>query len=215
MFGRRAAVLLRFPLHHRLPLPSALRHQPDAASRAALYHAIRTYATPGRPRNVVGEPSKPVKRSVKRAAPKATDAAESPAKRKVEAKKAKAKAKPKPKAKPKAKAAKPKKELTVEQKERKAASLEKKKVLELKKLALKPPVVTQSNAYIEFFKEKSAQNAALKEKLSGGAKEQNQRVAEHGKAVGAAWKELAASDVEVCHSTGYSPVSREERSHIE
>ena len=67
MFGRRA--LLRFPAPARLtaltPLPCPPRH--DLSARAFLLHQYRrSYATPGRPRKAVGEPSRPVKRAVRR-----------------------------------------------------------------------------------------------------------------------------------------------------
>ncbi|KAK0335950.1 hypothetical protein LTR59_002000 [Friedmanniomyces endolithicus] len=85
MFGRRVAVSLRFPLQPRLLL-TPFQRPPHAASCALLHQTQRTYATPGRPRKVVGEPSKPVKRAVKRAAAKVTDP-DSPAKEIVKTRK--------------------------------------------------------------------------------------------------------------------------------
>ncbi|KAK0868200.1 hypothetical protein LTS02_003721 [Friedmanniomyces endolithicus] len=92
MFGRRVVVSLRIPLQPRLLL-TPFRRQPHAASCALLHQTQRTYATPGRPRKVVGEPSKPVKRAVKRAAAKATDP-DSPVKEIVKPRKRSPAAKP-------------------------------------------------------------------------------------------------------------------------
>ncbi|KAK0272751.1 hypothetical protein LTR35_012717 [Friedmanniomyces endolithicus] len=92
MFGRRVVVSLRIPLQPRLLL-TPFRRQPHAASCALLHQTQRTYATPGRPRKVVGEPSKPVKRAVKRAAAKATGP-DSPVKQIVKPRKRSPTAKP-------------------------------------------------------------------------------------------------------------------------
>ena len=72
MFGRQvSSSLLRLPIYARLPLRTAASHSPRDLLSRALFNAFqRSYATPSRPKKAVGEPSKPVKRSVKRAAKK-------------------------------------------------------------------------------------------------------------------------------------------------
>ncbi|KAI5370241.1 Putative High mobility group box domain-containing protein [Septoria linicola] len=64
--------------------PSALHHQ-HTVVRQPLVLSIRTYATPGRPKSVVGEPSRTVKRAVKKAASKPNDGS-SAAEKKIAAK---------------------------------------------------------------------------------------------------------------------------------
>lgn len=186
MYARSLALRL---LHLR-PAPSrALRCQLDPAALAPRCPPVRTYAIPGRPRSTVGEPTRTVKRSVKNAAGTAADASKSAAKQKNLEKEAKAKAK--------AKAAKAKKkELTPEQKARKAKALEKADIKELKKLALDPPLVAQSNAWTVFFTEKTRGHGMFGE--TKDAAEIRRKAAERTKEIAAAWKDISAPDREVC-----------------
>ena len=117
MFGRRVgSSLLRIQLNARLPLRPA-PFQCQASSINAL--ACRYYASPGRPRKTVGEPSRPVKRAVKKAA-KSTEGG--PAAKQVKAKKATAAAKKKTAKKPAKKpAATPKKGASPQRLDRGAA----------------------------------------------------------------------------------------------
>ncbi|TKA82157.1 hypothetical protein B0A55_02047 [Friedmanniomyces simplex] len=214
MFGRRVVVSLRFPLQQRrllTPYPP----QTNAASRAVLCQPRRTYATPGRPRNVVGEPSKPVKRAVKRAAAKATTSEDSPAKRKIEEKKeaaakkpatAKKPAKPRKAAAPGAPAKKRaprKKALTEEEqlaketklqlaKAAKAVRLGRQEMSSLKKAALKPPAIAISNAFLVFATERAKKSDSLRTKGDG----QRQRLSEQSRATGKAWQQCSPAEVE-------------------
>ncbi|KAK4560561.1 hypothetical protein LTR86_005758 [Recurvomyces mirabilis] len=193
MFGR--AVLLRLPIRQRLPLSLPSQHQAEVSSRALFSQSHRDCAKPGRPRNVVGEPSRPVKRSVKRAAPKATNIEDSPAKQGNEERKKAAAAKKSPAAKAKVKKQpKPRKELTEAQQAAKLARTDNEKIRALKKVALVDPVVPPANAYIIFLKEYSKKGG-----LSGGTKdrqEQRGRLTEHSRAMAAAWKECSPADIE-------------------
>ncbi|KAK3672256.1 hypothetical protein LTR78_007796 [Recurvomyces mirabilis] len=191
MLGR--AVLLRLPIRQRLPLSLPSQHQVEVSSRVLFSQSHRDYAKPGRPRNVVGEPSRPVKRSVKRAAPKATNLEDSPAKQGNEARKKAAAARKSPAAKAK-KQPKPRKELTEAQQAAKLARTESEKIRALKKVALVDPIVPPANAYIMFLKEYSKKGG-----LSGSTKdrqEQRGRLTEHSKAMAAAWKECSPADIE-------------------
>jgi len=79
-------MLLRFPVRSRMPL--VLLHSPRDRAAAgvrapfalALASSVKTrsYATPGRPKSVVGEPSRPVKRAVKKAANEPADGNSAP-----------------------------------------------------------------------------------------------------------------------------------------
>ncbi|KAK5120526.1 hypothetical protein LTR85_006181 [Meristemomyces frigidus] len=201
MFGRRVAVLLRFPPPARLPAASPFQGQHDVPARTLLCQSRRTYATPGRPRKAVGEPSRPVKRAVKRSAAAATDP-DSPAKEKNEAKKQKAAKKEKAARKPAVKKATPRKVLTEEQKAAKTAELDKSETRDLKKAALQPPKKgTHLNAYLVFSGEKGKDLKGLGDGLAS----YRQKVVEHGKALGAQWKEMSAADIEhynhLCHTS--------------
>lgn len=139
MLGRQVgSSLLRLPIHSRLLLrptgPFQSSCPQDLASRAIIFSASRHYATPGRPRKAVGEPSKPVKRAAKRQARAVSK--DDPASKLVKSRKtAKSRSKKSPAA-PKKKA---KKVLTEKQKEAKEARKEKEKIKELRALALDPP----------------------------------------------------------------------------
>jgi hypothetical protein len=193
MFGRRVAVWLT---NARLARPGAAA-QHDLPFRPLLAQPRRLYATPGRPKSVVGEPSRPVKRAVKRSAARATSA-DSPAKQKNEAKKTAAAAK-----KPKAKARAPK-QLTEEQKAaqaqkkakakaRKAAKTEKDKIRLLKEQALKPPSNTTPTAWTTFFAEKMKSNLSA---TSIAKEERMQRVADITRGIAAEYKQLTPAELE-------------------
>lgn len=190
MIGRRVAVAFRFPAPARLPRSTAFPCQHDLPTRSLFYQSRRLYAKPGRPRKAVGEPSRPVKRAVKRAAPKATSP-ESPAKQKNEAKKKEAAAK-KPAVKKPAPAKKSvKKPVTEEQKAAKAATLAKAKITDLKKAALQPPKIPANSAYNAFVCEKgSGIKGTNKDALL-------QTFGEHSKATAAQWKQLSSAEIEV------------------
>jgi hypothetical protein len=145
MFGRKVGTsLLRLPLNARLPFrPAALQSQ-----NAVIALSQRCYATPGRPRGTVGEPSRTVKRAAKKPPAPSKDKAakQTKAKKKVAAaKKAKAKARPKKRT---------RKELTEEQQAAASARLAKAKIADLKKAALNPPKARTVTAYMMFTKEK-------------------------------------------------------------
>ena len=194
MFGR--AVLLRLPVRQRLPLSLPSQHHTEVSSRALFSQIHWNYAgKPGRPRNVVGEPSRPVKRSAKRAAPKATNPEDSPAKQGNEARKKVAAEKKSTAARTK-KQPKPRKELTEAQQAAKLARTQTEKIRALKKVALDGPTVPAITAYTLFnrdFVKKSGLNGHTETGQSP-----KDKLAEHAKALGAAWKECSPADVEVC-----------------
>ena len=174
MLGRQVGTsLLRLPRVAHLPIRSLPQY--ELAVRTLAPFAHRSYASitpsrPGRPKKAVGEPSRPVKRAVKRAAksPKEDAAtAKVKARKETAAKKKKATAKPTSKAKaparPKKKVAK--KVVSEEQKSKLAAKLVKRKeekavkvrqarITELKKIALDPPAVKNLNTWIVFSSER-------------------------------------------------------------
>lgn len=172
MLGRQVgASLLRLPRCVHLPIRSLPVHQQSHGPLSAV--AGRSYADapasrPGRPKKAVGEPSRPVKRDVKRAAKSPKEDA---ATRKVKAKEAGAKDR-------KTKKAPGYVKLTDEQKaenkakraELRAAAAAKKKagsVAALKKLALNPPRVTRANAWVHFVKERNN----LGTRMQGGTRD--------------------------------------------
>lgn len=176
MLGRQVSnSLCRLSTHARLPWRSSpFQCQHDLSSLALLCSSHRFYATPGRPRKAVGEPSKPVKRAVKRSA-KSASSPDSPAKEKVTAKKKAAeKKKPKPKA----------RQLTPEQK---AVQKSKAQISELKKAALSPPSRTKMSAYLMFMKENlkdtDESKASMKDRF---------------KTVVPQFKNLSSAELEVC-----------------
>ncbi|CAK4032075.1 Hypothetical predicted protein [Lecanosticta acicola] len=147
MIGR---ALLRLPVRSRLLRLTGYQCQHGTIARTPTVFAVRTYATPGRPKRVVGEPSRPVKRSVKKAAAKPADGT-SAAEKKTAVKKRKAAKKPAAK--------KQKAPLTVEQKAEKKARSKKRsdaaKLKELKEAALKPPKVNaRASPWMVFMQEK-------------------------------------------------------------
>lgn len=189
MIGRRLAVLFQLPAQSRLLQTTRSQQQCDLSVRTLLSQPRRLYSTPGKPRKAVGEPSRPVKRAVKRDAAKATSSAESPAKQTTDARK-KAAAKKTP-------VKKPKKELTEEQKAVKAAKAAKLKETELKKAALQPPKNAKTSAWTMFVAEKAS---AMKSRVEGvrDVKQIRQIVGDYMKDVVQQWKNCTPAEVEVC-----------------
>ena len=214
MLGRQVgANVLRLPFYARLPLrPASFQCQHDLTARVLLSSSQRYYATPGRPRSTVGEPSRPVKRAVKRAA-KAPDG---PAKEKVQERKKDAAAKKKAPAKKtavalkkttpvaaKKKTAAPKKTTTAPTKKRatrrvltdaqkatKAQKAENDKIKEYKKAALSPP----KNG-----SRRTAYNMFAQEKLKGqDLKTTGEKVTDVVKRLAPEFKQLSAAELEVC-----------------
>ena len=180
MLGRQVSnSLLRLPTYARLPLrPSPFQCQYDISSRAIFCSSQRFYATPGRPRKAVGEPSKPVKRAVKRSA-KSASSADSPAKRKnLEAKKAAAKKKKEKK--PVAR----KSRLTPEQQ---AVKKSKAEIKDLKKAALSPP----PNATI------IAWNVFIKDNLTTTSGSDENKLAVQVRDLSHRYKNMSAAELEV------------------
>ncbi|PPJ60292.1 hypothetical protein CBER1_01319 [Cercospora berteroae] len=175
-------VALRFSARSRLPnvLPRCNRAVPSP-----LVLPIRTYATPGRPKSVVGEPSRPVKRAVKKAASKPRDGT-SAAEKKVAAKKRKPAAKravsPEEAAQKAIREAARKEKAT----ERKAATKKRTKLQDLKATALPdaPKKTAYPSAYLAFWAE------AVKERKT------NQGVKERIKEAATEWKQQSAADIE-------------------
>ncbi|KAK3720326.1 hypothetical protein LTR37_003737 [Vermiconidia calcicola] len=187
MFGRKVGnSLLRLPIYARVPLrPSAFQHEHDCTSRALLLYTQRFYATPGRPRRTVGEPSRPVKRAAKSNASK-TKSTEDPATKQVREKKsAAAKKKPPPKR-------QTKKELTDEQKAAKDAKIAKAKITDLKKAALSPPPNRGPNAWNEFFAERMKTVNA--KEMQGP--DRRQKLSQVLQPIVAEWKSLPPADLE-------------------
>lgn len=178
MLGRQVTnTLLRGPTRGLALRPATFQ---DLASRATIFSSLRSYATPGRPRTAVGEPSRPVKRAVKRDA-RSADGGE--AKKRVQARKASAKAKKK--AAPK----KPvKKVLTPEQQAKKEAKAASTKIKELKKTALKPPTTGQRV---------TAYNVFIGEHTRGRKVGAGQSAPEALKEANGEWKTLSPADIEV------------------
>lgn len=141
----------------------------------------RTYATPGRPKKAVGEPSKTVKRDVKRAAADKTKPTKAASKLKDAPKKKK-------------KVVKEKAPLTDAQKERlariaknKEVKLQKAEIAELKKIALPEPKTLYSTRQVTAWM------------VYNGAYQQEHRttLGEATKEASRLFKELSASELEV------------------
>ena len=196
--------MLRRPLtailQARLARPLAPQAQPsfDLAIRT-FSHAPRIFdqqpiRRPGRPKGVVGEPSRPVKRAVKRNAQKpASSGEEDAAAGKTAERKKTAAAKKKKSA--AAASKKPTKVLTEEQRASKLKRLQSKKVFELKKVALAPPKISKSSAYMQFSTEHMRGLGA--EDKGRSPQEIRNNLAARAKAVGEAWRALTAADIEV------------------
>lgn len=191
MFGRQVAAALRLPLPARLTHTVRFQWQRDVCARSLFTSSRRLYATPGRPRTAVGEPSKTIKRSVKKTASKTPKDGDSAAVKQVKEKKASAaKKKKNAVAKPKKKA--PKK-LTEQQVAAKKAKTQKDKIKALKAVALKPPRGARTkSAWMTFFSE-NMRNAGL----GGAGPEMQARVRDHVKGLGEAYRALTPAEREV------------------
>lgn len=186
MLGR---VLVRFPA--RLPR-SLLQPKHGLHPNSSITLPIRTYATPGRPKSVVGEPSRPVKRNVKKSAAKPRDGSSAAEKKVASKKRTSTRAKtPEQIAALKQKQAAKKEALAKRKAAQKAAtktSREKEKLQELKKAALDPPKQrAAANAYITFFTEKARGHPAS----------EGNKLPERAKEIAAEWKNISAADREV------------------
>lgn len=182
MLGRQVGVLLRWPATARLSAPSPLlQNHRDLPLRKLLAPQRRLYATPGRPKSVVGEPSKTVKRAVKRAAAKTTSSDTLPTKNTAKKSKTKTAAKKKTTGKP----------LTEEQKTARAAKQQREMKKALRAAALEPPKVAHSNAYQQFFADR------MKAFFSSTPPDSTPRIAKNNsRAIAQEWKQLAPADIE-------------------
>ena len=197
-------MLLRLPINARLVLRPALSQcQHGFIPRLLVSSAQRYYATPGRPRKAVGEPSRPVKRATKRAA-RSSDTGEAGRQvrekkqqgtttRKTTAKKSAAKKKAAPK--------KPvKKPLTDRQKAVQTARVSRAKITELKKQALSPP---KKGAHV------TARLMLLREKAKSTRGSGSNHQAAFGQASREAsqeFKQLTSAELEVSSSIYLSPL---------
>lgn len=204
MLGRQVTAALRRPLHARLRTTAAPQTPFDLAIRT-FTHCPTLLDTAGRPRKAVGEPSRPVKRAVKKAAKKPAtpeDLALLAEKKRI-AKEKLAAAKQKQKkldaaGKKKAMAAARDAAMTPEQVERKRASLLRAEVNGLKKAALKPPFPPTVSAWTAFMREKGKDlKASFDPSTKTPQAEIESKLAEHVKNVSAAYKELSAGELEV------------------
>ena len=212
MLGRQVGIsLLRLPASARLALrPSIFSQQYDSSSRVLALSALRSYATPQKPRKAVGEPSRPVKRAVKRAAksPSTGEAGEQLAEKKKAARAKKTAGTTKKKTAPKAKKpAPPKKRVKKPLTEEEKTTAE---IKALKKTALSPP--PSGTKY-------SARNAFIAEATSKtGENSEGQKAI--FKSASARWYQLTPAELEVsqisttrqspcCHSSNIltDPVS--------
>jgi hypothetical protein len=204
MLGRQVTAALGRPLQARLRTTADPQTHYNLAIRT-FSHAPRLLDPAGRPRKAVGEPSRPVKRAVKKAAKKpatpmddAAVAAVAEKKRLAKEKLAAAKLKQKKKdaaAVQKAKEA----AMTPEELAKKRASLLRSETRDLKKAALQPPFPSRANGAWNFFVREKGKD--LKGSVDAPVGERRaiirSNLAEHIKKLGAAWQELPASDIEV------------------
>jgi len=202
MIGR---ALLRFPLRARLLRPLPYSGQTDVSARLPIVAlALRSYATPGRPKKVVGEPSRPVKRAVKRAASE-PNTGDSAAEELVEAKKRNAVVKKKKKsakktlspeqeaaAAEKAALKKQQAKASAEKKKQRArVSADKQKLVDLRKQALEPPVLVKVNAWNVFTAERSKGIS-----IPGTQEERQQLFTKLVRERTEAWKSLSPAELE-------------------
>lgn len=202
MLGRQVTVALRRPLQARLRTIAAPQTQYTLAIRT-FSQAPRLLDPAGRPKKAVGEPSRPVKRAVKSAAKKPSTANNDAAVAKLAERKRAAKereAAKKQKAKD-ATAAKKAKALLPEEVEKKKKALLRASERELRKAALSPPRVKNTNAWAQFMASKGKD---LKDALAnrepgpdGKLIQPKDFIAQHTKRVSAAWKEITPSELEV------------------
>ena len=187
-------MLLRFPARSRVPhvlLPAPRDRAAAAAVRLPLALPIRTYATPGRPKSVVGEPSRPVKRAVKKAAAKPADGT-SAAEKKIAAKKRSPRALTPEEAEKRQAAAEKKAARDAARKQkaslRKASDKKKTKLEDLKTAALPdaPKKAQYSSAYQVYWSESAKATSGSEEKVTVKVKD-----------AAAKWKEMSPADIEV------------------
>lgn len=202
MLGRQvSSTLSRLPINARLAFRPAPLNGPS--SRILTLLPQRYYATPGRPKKAVGEPSRPVKRATKRAA-RSTGTGE--AGRQVRAKKTsgtstasrtrKTSAKKKSTAK-KSTTRRARKPLTDEQKAVKAGRIERAKITELKKVALSPPKKGRRvNAHTMLLREKTKGQT-----LPGSSTDRKRAFADRSKEVSREYKNLTPAEHEVSDVT--------------
>lgn len=185
-------MLLRFPA--RLRRPRVLLPTPRdraAAVTQPLAFPIRTYATPGRPKSVVGEPSRPVKRAVKKAAAELADGT-SAAEKQIAAKKRNPRTlTPEQTEKRQAAAArKAVRDAGIKEKAalRKAFDKKKTKLEDLKTAALPdaPKKAQYASAYQVYWAEHAKIASGADEKITARIKEAASK-----------WKQLPPADVEV------------------
>ncbi|WPG99144.1 Hypothetical protein R9X50_00195500 [Acrodontium crateriforme] len=190
MLGHRVAVLLRLQGPSRLLRPTACNTSAKFAP-IILHSARRAFATPGRPKGAVGEPSKPVKRAVKKAA---ASSGKSAATKKVASKK-KTATKKKPVKKVLTEEQKARREKTAANRKVKTAAAKKKTQLaDLKAAALEPPKIAPASAYLVFSKEtRSGGGESLKGASPSDIKAS---LAKRTRETAAEWKNLSPADIE-------------------
>ena len=203
MLGRQVTAALRRPLHARLPTTAAPQAHFALAIRT-FSHAPRLLDTAGRPRKAVGEPSRPVKRAVKKAAKKPAAPTDEAAVALIAEKKRIAKEKlAAAHARQRKLAAAEKKKaqeaaMTPEELANKRAALAKAEVRDLKKAALDPPFPNSLNAYTAFMREKGKTlKASYDPSTPTSQSEVRAKITEHSKKVATAYKELSAGELEV------------------
>ena len=200
MLGRQATAALRRPLHARLPATAAPQ-TPFALAIRTFTHAPTLLDGAGRPRKAVGEPSRPVKRAVKKTAKKPPTPEEEAklAERKRVAKEKLAAAKQRQRKQDAAEKKKAKEAaLTPEELEKRKARVQKGLIRDLRKTALAPPFPTTFSAWSAFVREKGQD---LKASFDPSTKFDNEAVRStltaHTRKVAAAYKELSAGELEV------------------
>ena len=199
MLGNKLTLRLAGRVPHVYAPRQALGRIPIAPLRAIVSVQQRTYATPGRPKGAVGEPSKTVKRAVKRAAADKSEgvtaksatatkeASETPAVKKIVRKK-------------------PVKEKTAEDKEkdalraaakatRTAEVLRKADAAKLRVLALKRPSGMRRTRAINAWQVFNAEK--IRGELTGKGADATIILGQASKANAAAWKALSPADREV------------------
>ena len=201
MLGRQVTAALRRPLHARLPTTAAPQTPFALAIRTFTHAPTLLDGAGGRPRKAVGEPSRPVKRAVKKTAKKPPTPAEEArlAERKRVAKEKLAAAKQRQRKQDAAEKKKAKEAaLTPEELEKRKARVQKGLIRDLRKTALAPPFPTTFSAWSAFVREKGQD---LKASFDPSTKFDNEAVRStltaHTRKVAAAYKELSAGELEV------------------
>lgn len=193
MLGRQVTAALRRPLQARLRTTAAPQ-TPFALAIRTFTYAPRLLDTAGRPRKAVGEPSRPVKRAVKKAAKKPAtpeeEALVAEKKRIAKEKQRRRNAAEKKKAKEAA--------MTPEELEKVKAKLQRGEITDLKRAALKPPFPSQVNAYSVFLGEKGAELKTFFDPSTKISREEVKSImTKHAAKTSAAYKALSAGEMEV------------------